>query len=275
MPNQILDRKLLSKLAKKLGKSEKYIGEQVSKRAARESMFPAAYFVCWLNKEKIPCSVYLRRLPEPVQNQIRERLLREKSNGSQRVTPGASTNGASRVPTKKGYGIDITPCAPLIDPGLIKSAQANAEIYPFLFVFENSIRRFISSVLGKKYGENWWTSSSTSGVPLVKKEIKDKVEDRKNDEGINRFHGGRGSHEIFYTDFSELASILKNNAGDFNKYFQGVKGKLGFLTQKLDELAISRNAVAHMGSLTKKDRGRLLLYTEDWRGMLDGIVARL
>ncbi|MFX0066233.1 MAG: hypothetical protein ACFFC7_29065 [Candidatus Hermodarchaeota archaeon] len=88
---------------------------------------------------------------------------------------------------------------------------------------------------------------------------------------MNRWHAARGEHEIHYTDFSDLSTIIKNCAGDFNHYFKGLKGKTLWLTQKLDELALSRNNIAHACPLERRDRERFLLYFTDWYEQLDNL----
>jgi hypothetical protein len=49
-----------------------------------------------------------------------------------------------------------------------RDAEKMSEVYKNLYLFENSVRHVILSVMGLKYGSNWWETK-------VSKEIKDKV----------------------------------------------------------------------------------------------------
>ena len=261
MAKSRLDLNLLAKLSKKINKRTKYIREQISKRASKKGVSSEAYFVYWLKTENISSAVYQRLLPANIRSEIRDLL-------STRAVP-------SRVPTREQKvqlakrifhigKLKIKPKPTLIPSNFIANAQNNAEVYPILYLFENSVRLFVQKVLEKKHGNNWWKTK-------IKKEIKDKVAQRKQSEKMNRWHGARGKHEIHYTDFSELSKIVKNHAGDFNYYFRGIKGKTHWLTQKLDELALSRHNIAHVCPLGRRDQERFLLYFTDWYEQLDNL----
>ncbi|MEX0917183.1 MAG: Swt1 family HEPN domain-containing protein [Candidatus Paceibacterota bacterium] len=266
MAKTLYNPKLLEKLAKKLGKSEQYVREQISKRAKGYS--PVAYFVYWLTTEGIRSTVYQRSLSNSIKSEIQSLL---QNNQKPTATTSNTKQKIQRAEkTFKIKALSIKAKSPLLEHQVVKEAHESAETYQALFIFENSVRNFIIKVLEKKHGKNWW---NVNGV--VNGEIKQKVQQRQQDEKINSFHGKRGVHDIFYTDFSELATIIKNNAGTFNSLFSGMKGKTSFLTQKLEELAMSRNNLAHTCPLKKKDRDRFLLYFQDWYDQLDTINTRL
>jgi len=266
MPKQIYKPALLRKLAKKIGKPEQYIREQISKRS--KGFSPVAYFVYWLTKEGIPSAVYQRSLLDNVKNEVRILLQQSQQSRMKSITAAQKIRRAEKIFKIKELNIQAK--SPLLPDDLIREAHGNAEIYQALFIFENSVRYFIEKVLEKKCGKNWWNAKG-----IINNDIKQKVRQRLQDEKINAFHGKRGVHEIFYTDFAELATIIKNNAGIFNPLFTGIKGRTSFLTQKLEELAISRNTLAHTCPLNKKDRDRFLLYFQDWYEELDVINNRL
>ena len=160
--------------------------------------------------------------------------------------------------------LNLRPKPPLITLQLLQNAQKMGEIYPLLYIFENSLREFISRVLERKYGPNWWESK-------VKEEIQEKVKERIEREKLNPWHGSRGVHPIFYTDFSDLPKILNHNANDFNPFFKGISGKIHWLIRRLEELEMSRNNIAHTCPLAKKDRERFFLYFHDWYNLIDSI----
>ena len=61
---------LIKKLANKLDKSEKYVREQISKRARRERIYSEAALANWADELNIPISSYTRSLPQSQQTQI-------------------------------------------------------------------------------------------------------------------------------------------------------------------------------------------------------------
>jgi hypothetical protein len=252
---------LLVKLSKKTGKSEKYLREQISTRANRNGVSSEAYFVYWLTKEKIHCAVYQRSLSNNIRNEIRGLI--DKEIASSR-TPSRRQKIQSVAKVFRIKRLKIKPKPTLSCQKLIKNAQENAELYPALFIFENSVRNFVRKVLEKKYGERWWKNR-------VSKDIKKRVEQRIQTEKMNKWHGARGGSKIYYTDFSDLSTIIKNNAGVFNNYFKGIRGKTNWLTQKLDELALSRHNIAHVCPLQTRDRQRFLLYFKDWYDQIDNL----
>ncbi len=260
MPKRLLDSTLLTKLSTKVRKSEKYIREQISLRASHEGISSQAYFVKWLNEEKIPCAIYQRSLSDSVKNEIRAKPPQNTSAkiGNSRAQKIQRTERIFKI---KELNIQENP--PILPNNLIKEAHNNTEVYQALYIFENSVRNFIASVLKKNYGDDWWSVNR-----VVNDDIRNRVQTRMQEEKINPFHGNRGVHEIFYTDFSELSSIIQNNAISFNPFFKGMKGKTSFLTRRLDELAMSRNAIAHMSPLKRGDRDRFLLYFKDWYNQL-------
>jgi len=69
-----LNLSLLKKMAQKLGKSEKYVREQISKRATRFSIASPAAQILWAKELRIGTGVALRTLPPHVQDQVQSAL---------------------------------------------------------------------------------------------------------------------------------------------------------------------------------------------------------
>lgn len=74
MPRTRLNQKLFRKLAKKTRKPEKYIREQISKRASRQGISPEAVQILWAKEFGIGTTTFQRSLPPHVQEQVRETL---------------------------------------------------------------------------------------------------------------------------------------------------------------------------------------------------------
>ena len=129
--------------------------------------------------------------------------------------------------------------------------------YPLMYIFENSVREFISRVLRVKHGNSWWDTAAP-------KDVKQEVERRRQRESKNPWHGKRGAHSIFYTDLDHLARIVTANWQDFALYLPNQQ----WLTQKLDETTFSRNVVAHNNPLADKDIKRVEVFLSDWQDLM-------
>lgn len=150
----------------------------------------------------------------------------------------------------------------VIDEAILMSTK----IYPLFYIFENSLRNFISTIMKNIYGENWWDSKIDGTKEL--QNINKNTSERMNKEKRNSYHGKRGAHAIYYSDFTDLIMILKSYPRDFNRYFSNLPGKLnGFLT-KFEELSPSRNVTAHYNPLSKTDIRRILVYLHNWFSQL-------
>lgn len=73
-PRTQLDPKLLQKIADRTGKSPKYVREQISKRAARQSIASEAAQVLWAKELGLGTAMALRNLPPHMQAQVRDSL---------------------------------------------------------------------------------------------------------------------------------------------------------------------------------------------------------
>jgi len=266
MPKVRLNPKLLDKLAKKLGKTTKYVREQISIRALRNSVSSEAYFYDWLMREKIGAGLYYRSLSPDIKNDIH--ALRLSSRNPKTIIRKVSPQEIKKIENIfKIKKLTIKSKPTLLTQDIINNAGKNAEIYQCLFVFENCVRNIIISVL-KKHGPDWWKAK-------VGRVIKEKVNERKMNEKLNPWRGSRGPEPIFYTDFLDLETILHSNSADFNPLFKGIDGGLNWLAQRLKECANIRNNIAHTIPLSKKDKDIFLLYFKNIYDQLDILNKRI
>lgn len=136
---------------------------------------------------------------------------------------------------------------------LRSAAMGAMPAYLAFFCFENSARELVTERLLEKKGSDWWLTSASSSV-------RDKVTRRQESEGKNRWHMRRGASEIYYTDFSDLSSIIRNNWEHFEDLFPDIN----WVTSRFDELEKSRNIVAHNNILEPHEVARITLYLRDW-----------
>ena len=76
------DPKLIKRLSEILGKPDKYIREQISKRARRDNISSEAALAKWAQSYRIPIGSYVRKLPFNLQSQIYSPPTATDNNGS-------------------------------------------------------------------------------------------------------------------------------------------------------------------------------------------------
>jgi hypothetical protein len=111
----------------------------------------------------------------------------------------------------------------------------------------------VADRLSEEHGSNWWGACASTT-------LKNKVRERQEKEGKNRWHISRGDHEIFYTDFGDLKSLLQTHWALFEDLFPDQN----WIVARLDELEASRNIIAHSNVLDDRELGRIQLYLQDW-----------
>jgi len=172
-----------------------------------------------------------------------------------------TTTGTKTVTVATGKDIKLED--PLLDKRTLDDAKVMADrVYPVVYVLENSVRELIRRVLKSAYGDGWWGLAATDPV-------KKKVQERRAKEVSNPWHGRRGAQEIFYTDLGDLASIVTSNHNW--QHFQRIFPSQRWLTQKLDEIEMSRNVMAHCNPLRQHDIARLKFYLADWQSQIGGV----
>ena len=138
---------------------------------------------------------------------------------------------------------------------IFTDAKKMTEVYYYLYLFENSLRYFIIKTMEIKYGSNWWESQISKG-------IRDKAKNRKEKEGINRWHSQRGDHPIFYIDINDLRKIISQKHADFIEKLpeEGIK----WLEIRVNEIKQLRNIVAHHNPLDNDDIEQIKLNFRQW-----------
>lgn len=149
--------------------------------------------------------------------------------------------------------IQNTAADPFIDDRILNAAYSNAEVYPAVYVFENSVRRFVSAVMSKYFGTDWW-------VTKVNPRIQQAVEIRRLAEKQTPWHSKRGAEPIYYTDIEDLEKIINTYSGEFRQILTNFEHVIVWI----DEIEKTRNILAHNNLAGKKDKERLLLFAHDW-----------
>ena len=178
-----------------------------------------------------------------------------KNSKDKNIQTKTRIKSVTKIVNLRISNIDENLLPPILARNSIKMAE---KVYPLIYVLENSLRHLILSKMNAKYGSTWWDSN-------VPSKIRATVEQRKTLEGKNRWHSIRGAHEIFYTDFGDLVSIIDTNWDIFKDLFPSQK----WIESKLDEIELSRNIIAHNNLLPDREIKRIKLYFGDFKRQLN------
>jgi len=138
-------------------------------------------------------------------------------------------------------------------PEIRSAAMRALPAYLAFFCLENAVRELVAERLSENHGSGWWDMEASQ-------KLKDKVKERQDKEGRNRWHVRRGEHEIYYTDFGDLRALIQSNWEDFEDLFPDQN----WVLTRLDELEASRNIIAHSNLLDEREVIRIRLYLQDW-----------
>lgn len=194
-------------------------------------------------------------------------------NGKHQVTETEKKvkNSSSKSPAQKVLKVNgFIVSDILLPPRIMDDAKKMAEIYPMIYIFENSIRNFLKLALNKKYQNLWWTKERMTNNPFTK------ANSRKDEEGKNLWHGKRGQGSMLdYVDFDELEAIINHNTETLMPYFKDLPKKLDWLMLKIKEIYPSRNVLAHNNPLSKDDIARVKVICNDWNKQLPLLKQKL
>lgn len=140
-----------------------------------------------------------------------------------------------------------------LDESFVAAARPMAVVYMAVCAFENSVRKFISTVLEDKIGPDWWDKCASG--PLKKK-----VEHRQRDELRIRWHSQRGTGPLSYTDMGDLTNLIRNNWQHFDPPVPSIEWAGGLL----DVIERSRNVLMHGGVLDREDIERIGINIKAW-----------
>ena len=142
---------------------------------------------------------------------------------------------------------------PNLPSRVVNEAKDMSRVYPYIYLFENSVRYLIKDIMERNYSSDWWEERAPS-------ETKKTVYNRLEKEDIHRWHAQRGKHSIFYSDIRDLLSIIRKNWEDFKDIFPDQP----WVKSLLDSIELSRNIVAHNNPLPKDEITRLKLDLKAW-----------
>jgi hypothetical protein len=163
--------------------------------------------------------------------------------------------GGSDVQAANDPEVDIaaTVSLSLLDVIRVSQARRMSVVYAAIAAFENSVRQLIENVLLETHGADWWKLGASE-------KIRTKAESRMAEEDKFRWHKARGEGPLHYTDFGELASIIRQNWPLFEAHVRSLE----WTESVFDVLERSRNVIMHSGVLAKTDIERVGINIRDW-----------
>lgn len=137
-----------------------------------------------------------------------------------------------------------------ISEDLIEKGKKMANAYVTLYALENHIRNYIDTKLTEKLGVNYMDSIAVS------RKVKSVIESRKAEEQSKKWFSLRGSKDLYYIDFIDLADVIVNNWEYFKKDIPNQE----WIKVKMQEMYGIRCLIAH-NSYISEDNFNLLNVT--------------
>ena len=130
---------------------------------------------------------------------------------------------------------------------------SNVKAYKIMFNLERLLRVFISKILQENFEDGW-----LKWIPI---QVINKCEKRalREKETYQETSMEDSNLIINYADFKDLKDIIIKNWSFFEFYF--IRKEL--IENKLEELEIPRNIIAHNRIISNTELSRILVYTND------------
>jgi hypothetical protein len=164
------------------------------------------------------------------------------------------------VPLKRIQSIKFSdPDIPEINlpPRKVQEAKRMGEIYPYIYVLENSVREFIKTVLEEHHGKQWWSSCAS-------KDALSKATERQNKQGQARYYGAKAPHPIYLVDLDDLRNLIIRNWKDFEPKLPKLPNTQAWVINILQMIEETRNIVAHNNPISRDDELKMKVHFKDW-----------
>jgi hypothetical protein len=195
--------------------------------------------------------------------QRRRLLAMEASQQAPKAPPKKSRKSIQEI----SIAVDKAPTIPGLNSVHAREAKLmSEEVYPLLYVFENSARDVIAAVLEEHLGEDWWEEASWSA-------LRSKVKNRMEIEGKEAWHSKRGDHPLQYVDLGDLATLIAKPKNW--PYFESLFPRETWFEAIVDDLSVSRNVIAHMNPISADDVAQVQAGYARWARQLDAIKDKL
>jgi len=234
------NKALRDALAAKLGVTRQRISQRAQALKLYVPMSTEDATYCLAHQEGFELDEYL-----PAQTLKRVRILL-RSLGLNPDLPSTRTRTRSGGKAKARELI-LAGGARLPDPILPKRILDDASkmattAYLMLYVFENSIRYVIATMMANQFGEDWWHKA------VIPNSLKKKVAKCEGEDAA-AWRSGRVAHPIYYADVNDLIQIVQRNWQVFRKLFP----QPNWFANHVQCVELLRNTVSHMIPLQRRD----------------------
>jgi hypothetical protein len=258
------NRELLAALRERLGITRQALSDRRARMTRKVSMPAEIATYVIAHREGINLGKYLDAETVAQVMDFEDRLSRKE--GADQAEPRVrGARGAEKPRAQKVVRLE----SPKVPGGALPAKQIQeaermaSEVYPLLYVFENSVRSFVAGHLKDAYGGDWWEEDA-----LVPSGVKSTVERNKANEGRARYHTQRTAHPIYFTNLGDMTKIVRGGKGW--KVFAGLFPRDTFFPELVAVIEDSRNIVAHMNPLPKRDIDRIRGRFDDWMRQIEG-----
>lgn len=254
-------KELRKALLNKLGITPQALSQQAQKIKAHVPMTTEQAVCIIAQRNGIKLDKYL---DEEMIHLIRD-LLQQVTPPSQITTKKVERKTGKQAPRQ--YVIRIGKQFEFTDPLLPRSklSEANemSDIFPYLYVLENSIREFIDKIMTDEYGANWWDSQAPS-------ELRKEVIKRMGDDKRDSWHQRRGARPIDYLDLKDLPRLLNKLE---KIVVPDIISDLDWFRQLVKQVYKSRCVVCHMNPLDKDNVDAVLVWFNQWQKQINAKKA--
>ncbi len=253
-------RELRRALLEKLGITPQALSQRVTRKKASLPMSTQDATCVIAHEQGLPID---RFLPEEDLTRVRSLVAMSASTSESVPAKRSAAKKSANRPIEIRFPKEFRLKDPVLSKQKIEEARQMAEVYPLLYVLENSIREVIRRVMSGKYGEDWWGTEFTRGKV---KGVRDKANTRRDQELTKQsWHQRRGDHPIDYVDLRDLLTIINARQSDF---FPDVITDRDWFTQFMRELEPSRNVLCHMNPLDDLNVKDVRQKLERWNRMI-------
>ncbi len=148
---------------------------------------------------------------------------------------------------------------PLLPRSKLSEANEMSNIFPYLYLLENSIREFIDRIMTTQYGANWWYSYVS---PELQKEVIKRMSDDKKDS----WHQRRGARPIDYLDLKDLPRLMNKLE---KVIVPDIISDLDWFRQLVKQVYKSRCVVCHMNPLDNDNVDAVLVWFNQWQKQIN------
>lgn len=186
-------------------------------------------------------------------------------SGAVAASPSRPTTRTPKNVKVKIGTVDVGKIPTLKESHAHDAKRMSERVYPTLYIFENSVRDLIETVLRSKHGKDWWAE----GVP---RKIRETASKHKADEAKDPWHGTRGGREIDYVFLVDLWAIVKHNWSEFQVLFPDQAWIQTLITRDMN---VSRRVIAHMNPMSSDDIKGIEAAFRKWVKQLQAVESQI